>query len=160
MDIEVYKHAIDVITAEVKVCSASAVLHAQALGSCVAIAAHDKINKIGGLAHVMLPGKSPESEKSENPKYAADAIALLLARMQRCGSDIADIEVNLFGGANVLGEGSINEEIVKSILGYLKARGIKPKNEKLGGNTYRTVSLDIDSGAITYCEGSSEIKTL
>lgn len=151
---------IDVTTGEIKVSSKPVILRALALGSCVAVVAYDRINKMGGIAHVMLPGKSLKKEEAERIKYAEDAIDVLLTNMQRLDCNRADIEISLFGGANMLGEGSIPEEVVFSILGYLKTVGVEPKNKKIGGMNYRSVSLDVGSGNISYCEGSNETEIL
>lgn len=146
---------IDVNTGEIKVSSKPVILRALALGSCVAVVAYDKINKIGGLAHVMLPGKSPNKEKIEKTKYAENAIDTLLTSMQNLGSNRADIGISLVGGANMFGEDSIPKEVVYSILGYLKTIGIEPKNKIIGGKNYRTASLDIASGKIFYTESDN-----
>jgi chemotaxis protein CheD len=146
---------IDVATGEVRVSSSPVIIRALALGSCVAVVAYDKINKIGGLAHVMLPGKSLKKEQMEKTKYAENAIDTLLTNMQKLGSNRADIEISLVGGANMFGEDSIPKEVVYSILGYLETVGIEPKNKITGGKNYRTASLDIASGKIFYTEGDN-----
>lgn len=154
------ENIIDVSTGEVKVSSVPAVLRALAIGSCVAVVAYDKINKIGGLAHVMLPGRSLRKEEAEKLKYAEDAMDFLLTNMQRLGSDRTHIEINLIGAANMLDEGSIPEQVLESVLVYLETLGIEPKNQKIGGNTFRGVYFDIGSGEISYSEGSNRPQIL
>ena len=73
-----------------------------AIGSCVVIAAYDAANKVGALAHVMLPGVSPEKKASQRTRYAADAIEEMVNSMVRLGTGKENIEVCLVGGANVL----------------------------------------------------------
>jgi chemotaxis protein CheD len=153
MDANLNEQIIDVSTGEVSVSGKEVVLRALALGSCVAVVAYDRANKVGGLAHVMLPGKSSSNKTKNNPKYAEDALEILLSGMQELGSTCAKMELSLFGGANMLGEGKLPKEIVDSILNYLEMMGIEPKNRITGGSTYRAVSLDVATGRIFYSEG-------
>jgi chemotaxis protein CheD len=151
---------IDVNTGEVKVSSGQVILRALALGSCVAVVAYDRINKIGGIAHVMLPGKSSKAAENRGAKYAEDGIEFLLSSIRNLSPDSADIEINLIGGSNVLGEGNIAEEVVSSVTEYIESRGLAPKNRVTGGDAYRSVSLDVGSGEIFYCTGSNEERPL
>ena len=52
---------IDVLTGGIAARKNTGIIRVSALGSCIAVIMHDKKNKIGGIAHIMLPGKSPES---------------------------------------------------------------------------------------------------
>ncbi|MFH1698902.1 MAG: chemotaxis protein CheD [Candidatus Omnitrophota bacterium] len=154
------KEFIDVDTGEVKVTSEPVVLQAMAIGSCVAVVVFDRGKKIGGLAHIMLPGRSPEKESKEKPKYTEDAVDELLEKLKNLGAKTEDLEISLVGGADLLGEGNIAELIVNSVLDYLKRLGIKLKQQRLGGTQRRSISLDISSGKIVYTEGDSTGKEL
>jgi len=124
-----------------------------AIGSCVVVVAYDRYKKVGGLAHAMLPGRSPNGASKNRTKYAEDIVDILLNALKKAGANIEDSEVTLVGGANVLGVGNISEQITGSVLNYLKRLNIKPKKKKLGGTQRRSVSLDIDSGKMFYSEG-------
>jgi chemotaxis protein CheD len=151
---------IDVDTGKVIVSSKPVTLRVMAIGSCVVVVVYDRNKKIGGLAHIMLPGRSPSRNSEDRTKYTEDAIDFLLDTVKKVGVRSEDLEVNLVGGANIIGEGSISEEIVSSVLGYLKKLGIEPKNKKTGGTERRSVSLDIESGKIFYTEGDSKTEEL
>ena len=151
---------IDVDTGKIEVSSKPVILRVMAIGSCIVAAAYDRNRKIGGLAHIMLPGRSPGGNDDGRTKYAEDAIDVLLDSARKVGARAEDLEVNLVGGANVLGEGSISGEVAASVLDYLKKLGIEPKNKKTGGTQRRSVSLDIESGKIFYSEGDSMLKEL
>jgi chemotaxis protein CheD len=151
---------IDVDTGEVSVSSKPVVLRVMAIGSCVVVAVYNRHKKIGGLAHIMLPGKSQGREGEHKTKYAEDAIDILLDTSKKVGVRAEDLEVNLVGGADILGEGSISKEVVDSVLGYLKKLDIEPKNKRIGGTKRRSVSLDVESGRIFYTEGDSTMKEL
>ena len=151
---------VDVDTGEVNVSSKPVILRSMAIGSCVAVVIYDRYRKIGGLAHVMLPSRSPRSDSEDRTKYAEDAIDILFDDAKKLGAGKEDLEVNLIGGANMLGKGSIPGEIVGSVLGYLEKSGIEPKNKKTGGTRRRSVSLNIESGRIFYTEGDDAAKEL
>ena len=151
---------IDVDTGKVEVSSKPVILRVMAIGSCIVVAAYDRYKKIGGLAHIMLPGRSPGGNDDARTKYAEDAIDVLLDTAEGLCAEKKDLEVNLVGGANVLGEGSISEEVAASVLDYLKRLGIEPKKKKTGGTERRTVSLDVESGKIFYSEGNGMLKEL
>ncbi len=76
---------VDVNTGEVEIASRPVVLQAMAIGSCVVVAAFDRNKKIGGLAHIMLPGRSPERKSKDKTKYTEDAIDELLKELKNLG---------------------------------------------------------------------------
>ncbi|MEA3306262.1 MAG: chemotaxis protein CheD [Elusimicrobiota bacterium] len=149
---------IDVNSGEVKIAKADALLRVSALGSCIAIVAYDAKNKVGGIAHMMLPGQN----KRNKNKYAIDAIDGLLEQMNSLGAKIRDIKVSIVGGANVLkkAEDEICEKNINSVIGYLKEKKFKIIGSSLGGKERRSVSLDIETGEILYRVGDSAEKTL
>jgi chemotaxis protein CheD len=151
---------IDVNTGEVKVTYEPVVLRAMAIGSCVVVVVFDRGKKIGGLAHIMLPGRSLKRESEDKTKYAEDAIDVLLEKLKNLGAKIEDLEVSLIGGADVLDEESISYIMINSVLDYLKRLGIESKRQKLGGVQRRSASLNIGSGKIFYTEGDSQAKEL
>ena len=151
---------IDAYTGEVRISSKPAVLRAMAIGSCVVVAAYDRDRKIGGLAHIMLPGRSLSKSNTDKTKYAEDAIDVLLDAVKKSGGKVRDLEVNVIGGADVIGGGTIPQEIVSSVLNYLKRLSIEPKKKKTGGTRRRSVSLDTKSGRIFYSEGDNPIEEL
>ena len=63
----------------------------------MAVIAYDKTSKTGGIAHIMLPGKSPKESKTEENKYAENAIENLLDELNKSGSKNANIEICLGG---------------------------------------------------------------
>jgi len=124
---------IEVGTGEVKIACAGATLRARALGSCIAVIAYEPIKKVGGIAHVMLPGRAGKNIKDEKTRYAEDAIDDLLVKLTDLGAETAGLEISLVGGADLLGEGNIHLQVASSVKGYLSCLNIKPKIERLGG---------------------------
>lgn len=122
------------------------------LGSCVGIALYDKVSKIGGLAHIMLPD-SKQFQNITNPcKYADLAIPMLLSEMESIGAKRGNIKAKIGGGACmfnftdkslVMDIGSRNIKAVKDVLSKLS---IDITGEDTGGNQGRTMLLDIETG--------------
>ncbi len=128
------------------------------LGSCVAVVAYDAVSKTGGMAHVLLPGKSISLRSSENRlRYAADAIEHLLAVLLNKGAAFENIAVCLVGGANVLRKknDSIALEVANSVLGIIMRKQMVVHAVALGGYERYTVSLNLDTGIVYYTIGDS-----
>ncbi len=149
---------IDVDTGEIKTSSAPVVLRSIAIGSCIAVVVYDPVLKMGGIAHTMLPGRSPNAENKT--KYSKDAIDILLDTIGKLGAKISDLEVNVVGGANVLQEGDIPDRVTESVLGHLESLGLQLKARRLGGIQRRSVFLDTISGRVFYTEGDGAAREL
>lgn len=131
-------------------CGAQGVLHAGALGSCVAVIVFDAGKKAGGMAHVMLPGRSPK--RTGDNRYAENAIEELLKKMAGPGTNAAGLKVCLVGGADLLGEGDIHILVRDSVVNYLKTLNIEARARRLGGSCARAAWLDVGSGEVFYKE--------
>ncbi len=149
---------IDVDTGEIRVTSDAIILQSIALGSCVALVLYDRMKKIGGIAHIMLPGKSLTGENSN--KFAENAIYNLLDLIEAQGAVIASLEISIVGGANVLQEGDIPDKVIDSVLGYLMKLDIKLKYMRVGGILRRSVFLHTKTGDVYYTEGNDMHKKL
>lgn len=136
------------------------------LGSCVGIALYDAVNKIGGLAHIMLPD-STQARSAENPaKFANTALPLMLEEMIKIGAVKSRVTAKIAGGAqmftftnatDVMRVGERNAEAVRSLL---KMMGIRMIADDTGGNYGRTVELKLDSGIYrvrTIAQGEKEL---
>ena len=153
---------VSVDSGEVGVCKRAGILRASAIGSCVVVTAYDPGSGVGGMAHVMLPGASPDRDPSRKTRYAEDAIQEMIRKMAALGADQARFQVGLVGGANVLGDGhdSPGPEIVRSLTAVLAENGITPVATELGGTERRSCSLDVGCGRVTYTAGDSGPRVL
>ena len=70
------------------------------LGSCVAVAIHDKRLKFGGMCHYLLP-VSP-SDVHNSTKYGNIAINTLLYKFKQKGSNREDLVATIAGGAFII----------------------------------------------------------
>ncbi len=153
-----------VMTGEVKVASASegVRLVSSALGSCIAICVYDAEQKIGAMAHILMPGYAPLKENENKAKYAGNAIGKLIEIMGLKCCDRKDIVMCLVGGANVLNRAAddIAKKNIESVVNILKDRGCKVKTEAIGGTIRRTAIVDVSKGSISFTEGSGEARSL
>ena len=124
------------------------------LGSCVAIAMHDARFRVAGLAHVLLPDPSVARDVSNRARFAATAVPLLVSEMQALGA-LGAITAKLAGGAALFGTmlgspgGQMGARNVAAARAALTAAGIPLLGEEVGGNAGRSVTLDVNSGALT-----------
>ncbi|GMT46361.1 MAG: chemoreceptor glutamine deamidase CheD [bacterium] len=132
------------------------------LGSCVAVVAYDTKNKIGGMAHVMLPGKSYRENRCDKNKYVCDGINNLLSKLYESGAQNTNIKICLIGGANVLRKKDdlIAETLVVSVLKTIGKKKMKICASSLGGFERRSARLDIETGTICFTIGESAEKVL
>ncbi len=132
------------------------------LGSCVAVIAYDKTSNIGGIAHVMLPGKSPPKNIATENRYAENAISNLIKELKLLGTLKTSIEICLVGGANVLRKenDTIAEDLISSIFEIIEQKNLNIKKTSLGGYERRTVKVIIKSGVVTFTLGDKSEEEL
>lgn len=122
------------------------------LGSCIGIAIYDSVNRIGGLAHVMLPTVTAFKNADNCGRFADVAIPFLIESMESIGADRRYMAAKLGGGANmfsVSGRGAamdIGGENVRMARSILAEYHVRIAGEDVGGNMGRTMILDTDSG--------------
>ena len=119
-----------------------------ALGSCVGIFLYDRIQKIAGLSHVLLPDSASCSGDKNILKYADTAIEELVRRMENLGCRRSLITAKIAGGADMfsfsgLSIGQRNVDTTKKELARLQ---IKLVSEDTGSNYGRTVECDPETG--------------
>lgn len=137
------------------------IIRTSPLGSCVAVIAFDKTSKTGGIAHIMLPGKSPENNKASKNKYAENAIENLLDELKKSGCNKANIKICLVGGANVLKKenDTTAENLIFNLFEIIEQKKLSIKKTSLGGYERRTANLCLHSGIVAFTLGDkSEMK--
>lgn len=124
------------------------------LGSCIGIALYDKLQNIGGLAHIMLPDSTLFNTINNPIKFADLAIPVLLEKMEKMGASRRNIKAKIAGGASmfnfsdknmIMDVGNRNSIAVKSVL---KKLSIPIIGEDLGGNKGRTMIFDTSSDIV------------
>ena len=109
------------------------------LGSCVAVCLWDRLTRVAGINHFMLP--SDIGLRSDSLRYANFAMSELLRQIMEIGAEARRLEAKVFGGACVLGAarnghdlGSKNVEAARE---RLAAERIKVVAEDVGGTRGR-----------------------
>src|SRR5208337_4972741 len=93
------------------------------LGSCVAACLYDPVARVGGMNHILLPGKADLDHFDNVARYAVNAMELLINRVMNLGGERYRLVAKVFGGALVLpavspenGVGIRNSEFVREFL--------------------------------------------
>lgn len=124
------------------------------LGSCVGVVLYDKITKIGGMVHVVLPDskKLPNINKA---KFADTGAEELLNKMVAAGANRSSIVAKMAGGAHMFGGINANDtlKVGKRNAFMCKIAILKLKlpllAEDVGGNHGRTIELNTNDGSLT-----------
>jgi chemotaxis protein CheD len=124
------------------------------LGSCVGVCLYDKLNKVSGMVHIMLPNSLQIKNNSNVAKFADTGIVKLLEDMQKLGANKNRIVCKIAGGAqmfnfndssDIMRIGSRNVTATKEILQSLNIPIIA---EDTGGSYGRTIELYSETGML------------
>ena len=139
-----------VYTGEIAIASSGTILISSPLGSCIAVCAYDPVFRVGGMAHVMLPGQAPESVTREKTRYAENALESLFKEMREKGAAQANLQTCLVGGANVLRRenDTIHVDNLASIISCLQQRNIPICRCSTGGFERMSARLDHLKGRV------------
>lgn len=122
-----------------------------ALGSCVAVAIHDRVARVGGMLHYMLPDAKLDPVKArENPSMFADTgIPLLFRRCYELGAEKRRLVVFVAGGAQVMDDAgmfNIGKRNLLAVRKILWKAGVLIHSEAVGGSISRTLRLEVETG--------------
>ena len=138
--------------ADLKTCLVPNTITTLGLGSCVGVAIRDTQNKVGGLAHVMLPDSTAIRNNDNIAKFADTGIKELISRLEKEGLSKSSLVAKIAGGAqmfafntnnNMLQVGMRNAEAARTIL---RGLGIRVLAEDTGENYGRTVIFYPETG--------------
>jgi chemotaxis protein CheD len=124
------------------------------IGSCVGIVLYDPVQKIGALAHVMLPLASGRTKPIENAyRFVETAIDGMVDVLLRMGALKNRLEAKVVGGASMfkmfdqdtLAIGNRNVDAVKN---KLKKEHIRVVAAATGGNAGRSVKFYVSTGVV------------
>ena len=88
--------------ADLKTCVSPNGVTTLGLGSCVGIAIRDTSNKIGGLAHIMLPDSKAMKNAQQNlAKFADTGVEELVKQMEKLGAKRSRMVAKIAGGATM-----------------------------------------------------------
>ena len=135
------------------------------LGSCIGVTIWDPVTRVGGLLHFMLPESQSDPEKArKNPAlYADTGIPLLFRSAYQLGADKQRLVVRVAGGAQVLDGNGVFNIGKRNYLAMKKIfwkAGVLVHAEEVGGNTSRTLRLEIATGKLLLQEAGEEAREL
>jgi chemotaxis protein CheD len=125
------------------------------LGSCVGLVLYDRVARLGGLAHIVLPDSRGSADHPG--KFADTAIPAVIAEIERQlqANARGRLVAKVVGGACMFATagtpspamniGQLNQEAVERILGALR---IPIVGRDLGGGSGRHLTFDTSSGIV------------
>jgi chemotaxis protein CheD len=122
------------------------------LGSCVAILLHDRLARVGGLAHALLPEPALARDQGNPSKFATTAVPLMIEELAAMGARAGRLEARLVGGASMFTSlmvpGSLNmgERNIRAARAALLQAGIPILGEQVGGDYGRSVRFTVGEG--------------
>ncbi len=139
--------------ADLKTCIPPNGITTLGLGSCIGIAIRDRANKIGGLAHIMLPDSTAIKGSTLNvAKFADTGIVELIKQMEKLGAVKSRMEAKIAGGATMFAVSgraatmNVGERNAEACRAKLKELGIRIIAEDCGKNFGRTVIFYPETG--------------
>lgn len=138
--------------ADLKVCISPNSVTTLGLGSCVGVAIRDTSNKIGGLAHVMLPDSTAIHNNSNIYKFADTGIAELVRLMEEAGAKRSRMVAKIAGGAQMFAFQNksdlvrVGDRNVEASIKKLKELGIPIVAKDTGESYGRTVIFYPETG--------------
>ncbi|MBO6113042.1 MAG: chemotaxis protein CheD [Lachnospiraceae bacterium] len=139
--------------ADLKLCISPNSITTLGLGSCVGVAIRDTGNKIGGLAHVMLPDSKEIKNNTNVAKFADTGVEELVRQMEKAGARRKMMVAKIAGGAQMFGFQNsasplmkVGDRNVLAVKKKLKELGIPLKAEDCGLNYGRTVEFYPETG--------------
>lgn len=125
------------------------------LGSCVGVTFWSARLGAGALCHGVLPRSPRGARVPDGLRFVDFSIRYLAQQFDALGAFRGEIEVKLFGGANVLPVlaaraakptiGALNSRVALEVLA---AEGLRVTASDLGGRCGRTLHFHTDSGAV------------
>jgi chemotaxis receptor (MCP) glutamine deamidase CheD len=128
------------------VASATPLVLQTLLGSCVAVCLRDPVTGIGGMNHILLPGRCDDRGDS---RCGVNAMELLINAIMREGGDRRRLVAKVFGAANVIAHlksptvGELNAAFVRN---FLATERIALVAQRLGGTRAVQVHFNTNTG--------------
>jgi chemotaxis receptor (MCP) glutamine deamidase CheD len=132
------------------VASATPLLLQTLLGSCVAVCLRDPVTCIGGMNHILLPGRCDGDDRPS--RCGVHAMELLINAVMSQGGDRRRLEAKVFGAGNVvagLRSPTIGELNAAFIREFLATEKIPLIAQRLGGTHPVQVYFRTDTGKAT-----------
>ena len=141
--------------AELRIAKAPDMLAAYGVGSCVIVVMYDPKTRIGGASHVILPDSTGISQERLNPrKFADTAVPLLYQTLDHAGVFKSELWAKIVGGAEMFPptedfSSNIGKNNTAAVIEAIKKLGVPILADETGGNTGRSIELDLETGKVS-----------
>jgi len=137
---------------EYRVCRTPEVLYTL-LGSCVAVCLYDAGAGIGGMNHILLPGRAEDGGRFEDvARFGRDAVDLLVGALVAAGASRRRLAAKLFGGGHVIRQmdegtspGFRNVQYIRTLM---ETERIPVAGSDLGGYEARKIWFRTDTAEV------------
>jgi chemotaxis protein CheD len=124
------------------------------LGSCLGIVIYDPVLKLGGLLHVMLPDSTIDANKARTAPYmfVDTGVPRLFHAVYNLGGEKHRLHVKVAGGAQFMDDNrffNIGQRNQLALVSLLQRNGIQIHKQAVGGNSSRTLRLELGSGNVS-----------
>ena len=125
------------------------------LGSCVGVTFWNERLGLGALCHGVLPVCPPGVQNTEGYRYVDFAIRNLIRQMENLGALRSEVQVKVFGGADVLPVHASKSR--KKTVGYqnwhmamevLRIESLRVNASDVGGEAGRTIQFNTWTGEV------------
>jgi chemotaxis protein CheD len=123
------------------------------LGSCVAITLWHPEKRLGGMCHFLLPNRVRPPGAAADGRFGDEAVALMVERLLRSGTQPGDYVAHLYGGADTMPDSArtklnIGERNIEQGWSLIDKYGFQLDGVDVGDNVPRTVMLDCSNGQV------------
>ncbi|MEL6570636.1 MAG: chemotaxis protein CheD [Pseudomonadota bacterium] len=141
------KKVISVIQGEYSVSGEDGAAMSTVLGSCIAACLYDPVQRVGGMNHFLLP--EARSGDSQNVKYGAYLMELLINDLLKMGAQRHRLRVKLAGGGKMSQFlGDVGEKNIAFVNRYLANEGLPVEWSSLGGTQARRIHFYPTTGQL------------
>jgi chemotaxis protein CheD len=151
---------------EMKIARSPETLAVYGIGSCVIVTVYDAKNKLGGIAHIMLPDSTGLDKKTINPvKFADLAIPCLIKALREEGACMDNLTAKIIGGSEMFPppedfENNIGRDNTQAAKNALKKSNLPLIAEDIGGRRGRSVEFDLESGILRLAILGEEVREI
>jgi chemotaxis protein CheD len=125
------------------------------LGSCVGVTFRSASLGLGALCHGILPTCPPGTDGAEGYRYVDFAIRDLISRFEALGARRSEVEVKVFGGADVLpvfvtgtARRTVGAQNCQTARDVLHDEGLKILAFDMGGQKGRFIEFNTSTGEV------------
>ncbi|WP_207687621.1 chemotaxis protein CheD [Desulfonema limicola] len=131
------------------------------LGSCVAVCLYDPITQIGGMNHILMPGKADMKRFDMAARYGINAMELLINKIMNLGGNRRSLVAKIFGGAKTIAlisdNMSMGRKNIEFVKNFLKTESIKIISQDISGRRSRKIWFHTDTSEVFLRRGKPTI---